>query len=290
MAHHYFRLRLLQSEILQVLQYRQAQRMHNSKKHGRNQYMHTGLSSSFLQGFVSFYAWRNDIDRRLWEWKESAPLQEDTTVQFSVQFLELNYWQAVIMLYRQSLSVPPTLAGEVSPSDDVASPMSVDTNEIENEDDIYLKVAEAGQRVLKLYRQLHRLHLVNYTYLATVHLFMAGIAFLYAIWHSPTVRSRLTLDDVDYTVRAATSVLADLVDVCPPAEACRDAFDRMSKATIKMSISTTGFVCTFEVFFSSSAQLFYFDVTFHERKLSELLDFFSFFLSMKTFKSSTLTQ
>ena len=241
MAHHYFRLRLLQSEILQVLQYRQAQRIHEGRKHGSNQYMHTRLSSSFLQNFVSFHAWRKDIDRRLWEWKESAPLQEDTTVQFSVHFLELNYWQAVIMLYRQSLSVPPTLAGEISPSDDVASPMSVGTDEIEDEDDIYLKVAEAGQRVLKLYRQLHRLHLVNYTYLATVHLFMAGIAFLYAIWHSPTVRGRLTLDDVEYTVRAATSVLADLVVVCPPAEACRDAFDRMSKATIKMSVSTTGF-------------------------------------------------
>ena len=49
------------------------------------------------------------------------------------------------MLYRQSLSVPPTLAGEVSPSDDVASPLSVNTAELEDEDDIYLKVAEAGQ-------------------------------------------------------------------------------------------------------------------------------------------------
>ena len=107
--------------------------------------MHTKLSSSFLQNHVSFHAWRKDIDRRLWEWKESAPAQQDTTVQFPIQFLELNYWQAVIMLYRQSLSVPPTLAGEVSPSDDVASPLSVNTAELEDEDDIYLKVAEAGQ-------------------------------------------------------------------------------------------------------------------------------------------------
>jgi hypothetical protein len=29
--------------------------------------------------------------------------------------------------------------------------------------------------------------------------------------------------------------------MCPPAEACRDAFDRMSKATIQMCMSTTGF-------------------------------------------------
>lgn len=174
-SHHYFRLRLLQSEILQVLQYRQAQRTHESKQDQPNEFMHTTLSSSFLQNFASFHAWRKDIDRRLWEWKESAPLQKDTTVQFSVKFLELNYWQAVIMLYRQSLSVPPTLAGEMSPDDDVASPMSIGTDEPENEDEIYLKVAEAGQSVLKLYRQLHRLHLVNYTYLATVHLFMAGV-------------------------------------------------------------------------------------------------------------------
>jgi hypothetical protein len=50
-----------------------------------------------------------------------------------------------------------------------------------------------------------------------------------------------SLDDVDFTVLAATSVLGDLIDKCPPAEACRDAFDRMSKATIQMCMSTTGF-------------------------------------------------
>ena len=207
-SHHYIRLRLLQSEILQVLQYRQAQKVHARDRKRSNEYMHTRLSSSFLQPFASFHAWRKDIDRRLWEWKETAPLQQDTTVNFSVKFLELNYWQAVIMLYRQSLSVPPDLAGEAGPHIDVESPLTPnDEGDHEHEDDIFLKVAEAGQRVLKLYRQLHRVHLVNYTYLATVHLFMAGklqhlvrtrqllitlgIAFLYSIWHSPTVRSRL---------------------------------------------------------------------------------------------------
>lgn len=55
------------------------------------------------------------------------------------------------------------------------------------------------------------------------------------------MRSQLTLDDVDFTVLIATSVLGDLIDKCPPAEACRDAFLRMSKATISMCMSTTGF-------------------------------------------------
>ncbi|KAG8528138.1 uncharacterized protein KY384_007054 [Bacidia gigantensis] len=273
-AHHYFRLRLLQSEILQVLQYRQAQRVHGMDREKSNQYMHTTLSSSFLQPFRgSFHAWRKDIDGRLWEWKESAPLQQDTTVRFNNKFLELNYWQAVIMLYRQSLSTPQRFAGEVGPHTEVESPLSPHIEDHESDDEIYLKVAEAGQRVLKLYRQLHKKHVVNYTYLATVHLFMAGayratpiflrltrtgIAFLFSVWHSAAVRSRLVrlccwllhpdvaddiqnMTDVNYTVLAGTTVLTDLIDKCPPAEACRDAFDRMSKATIAMCHSTTGF-------------------------------------------------
>src|ERR1041384_3931374 len=49
------------------------------------------------------------------------------------------------------------------------------------------------------------------------------------------------MDEVDFTILAATSVLGDLIEKCPPAEACRDAFERMSKATIQMCLATTGF-------------------------------------------------
>lgn len=69
------------------------------------------------------------------------------TVQFSVQFLELNYWQVVIMLYRQSLSVSTSLAGERSLTDDVSSSSTVNVKERE-EDDAFLVVAEAEQKVL----------------------------------------------------------------------------------------------------------------------------------------------
>lgn len=49
------------------------------------------------------------------------------------------------------------------------------------------------------------------------------------------------MDEVDFTILAATSVFTDLIEKCPPAEACRDAFDRTAKATIKMANSTGGF-------------------------------------------------
>lgn len=100
-SHHYFRLRLLQSEILQVLQHRQAQQVRVSGVNEGNQFMHTNLPSPFLQRFATFRGWRMDVDRRLWEWNQSAPTQSMTGVQFTPLFLELNYWQAVIMLYRQ---------------------------------------------------------------------------------------------------------------------------------------------------------------------------------------------
>ncbi|GIZ42613.1 hypothetical protein CKM354_000587300 [Cercospora kikuchii] len=240
---HYIRLRLLQSEILQVLQQRQADQARRLGANAGNDYILSGLGSPFLQPFHSFRDWRANIDRRLLEWKESSPQQYDTGVSFNPLFLDLNYWQAVIMLYRQSLSVPEQLASELSPAtgEDVQSPGSVNFELEEDKQMVFMKVAEAGQMVLRIYRQLHRLKLVNYTFLATHHLFMSGISFLYAIWHSTLVRSQMTIDDVDFTVLAATSVLSDLIPMCPPAEACRDAFVRMSKATISMVMSTTGF-------------------------------------------------
>ncbi|EFQ98536.1 purine utilization positive regulator [Nannizzia gypsea CBS 118893] len=240
-AHHYFKLRLLQSEIQEVLQHQQAMLARKNGRNRNNSFMHTKLPSPFLQKFDSFRSWRIDIHRRLDEWIQSSPKAHEIGVQFSLQFLELNYWQTLISLYRQSLTVPKPLASERTPTEDVSSPSLASVEEPEDEDDVYLMVAEAGQKVLRIYRQLHRVRLVNFTYLATHHLFMAGISFLYAIWHSPAVRSRLTLDDVDFTVLAATSVLKDLIEKCPPAEACRDAFERMSKATVQMGLSTTGF-------------------------------------------------
>ncbi|KAF9881825.1 fungal specific transcription factor domain containing protein [Colletotrichum karsti] len=240
-AYHYFKLRLLQSEILQVLQYNQTQVVRASGQNLTNSDMHTHLPSPFLIKFDSFRSWRIDIDRRLYQWKNTAPTREQTGVAFSTEFLELNYWQAIIMLYRQSLSVPAMFEGEYNTSNEVNSPTAFQAELREDEDRIYLKVAEAGQKILRIYRQLHLSGLVSYTYLSTHHLFMAGISYLYAIWHSPIVRSRLTMDEVDFTILAAKSVFTDLIDKCLPAETCRDAFDRTAKATIKMANSTGGF-------------------------------------------------
>lgn len=173
---HYIRLRLLQSEILQVLQQRQADQARRLGANSGNDFILTGLESPFLRPFHSFRDWRANVDRRLLDWKETSPPQYDTGVGFNPLFLDLNYWQTVIMLYRQSLSVPEQLANELSPAtgDDVQSPGNVNFEHEEDKQMVFLKVAEAGQMVLRIYRQLHRLKLVNYTFLATHHLFISG--------------------------------------------------------------------------------------------------------------------
>jgi hypothetical protein len=53
-----------------------------------------------------------------------------------------------------------------------------------------------------------------------------------------------TGDEVELTVLSAISVLGDLVQMCPPAEAYRGAFERMSRATVQMCTSTGGFGAT----------------------------------------------
>lgn len=177
-ARHYFRLRLLQSEILLVLQHRQAEqaRTEMAVKGDVNPYIQRDTPSSYLYNFNTFRDWRADIDRRLLEWKESCPSEAEIGVAFRPLFFELNYWQAIILLYRQSLAVPEPLVGELSPStgEEVQSPGTAGLEAKEDEQIIFMKVAQAGQNVLKIYRQLHRLKLVNYTFLSTHHLFMSG--------------------------------------------------------------------------------------------------------------------
>lgn len=172
-AFHYFKLRLLQSEIHDVLQFQQARAVRRRASSSIVILPHAELTSPFLQGFDSFRSWRHDVHRRLVEWLETAPTRLDTGVRFSIELLELNYWQAIILLYQQSLTVPAELASELTP-DDVSSPSFSNVDEGDEEDQVYLNVAEAGQRVIRIYRQLHRVRLVNYTYLATHHIFMAG--------------------------------------------------------------------------------------------------------------------
>ncbi|KAF4550036.1 Fungal specific transcription factor domain-containing protein 70 [Elsinoe fawcettii] len=235
-SYHYFRLRLLQSEVLQVLESRRAQLIRaTGLSHLENQWIPSDLKEPFLARFHGdFRSWRLDIDARLAQWQREGPRQDDTGVKFDPLFLDLNYWQTMVMLYRHSLSIPEQLAGELDEStlEESRNTTYADAEDREDEQMVFYKAGVAGQQVLRIYRQLHLKRLVNYTYLATHHIFICGVTFLYSIWQSPLVRQSIKREDIDLTVLAATTVLTALIPKCPPAQNARDAFKRMSKVTM----------------------------------------------------------
>ncbi|RMJ24005.1 Transcription factor [Aspergillus sp. HF37] len=229
-THHYFKLRQLQSEIHEVLQYQRAR----AKASNKSNACVNALPS--FRSFESFHSWRGDVNRRLDEWKRGIPEQR-AGVCFPVVLLELDYWQTINLLYRQNIGVPARL-DEMMP---VTDPARCSADESQLEDSIYLKVAEASGKVLQLYRLLHHVRLVNYTYLAAHSIFLAGSSFLFTIWHSPLIRSQLMLNEIDYTLLAGTTILADMADRYPHAGSCRDTLEQMGAATMQMCLSTAEF-------------------------------------------------
>lgn len=178
-SYHYFRLRLLQSEILQVLESRRAQLIRSrGAPHLANPYLLGDLEEPFLARFGGdFRRWRADIDMRLHQWKHEAPSQRETGVKFDPLFYDLNFWQTLVMLYRHSLQIPEQLAGELDETtlEESKSTRFTDMECLEDEQLVYQKAGVAGQTVLGIYKQLHLRRLVNYTYLATHHIFICGL-------------------------------------------------------------------------------------------------------------------
>ena len=190
-SYHYFKLRLLQSEILQVLQ-QQQQSMSTSPPYPPYHPFH--LRTPYLQKFANLQEWHTDVNKRLDEWVSDAPTSKAKTgVDFSFEFFKLNYWQTKLMLYSPCLQVPASLSEELGGGrgmiDSIGKGVGIGQlrgggntdmgglipSTKGEEEEVCLTVARAGCEVLMLYRRLHRVHRVNYTFLATHHLFMSGM-------------------------------------------------------------------------------------------------------------------
>jgi hypothetical protein len=171
-AHHYFRLRILQSEILQVVQSMQAQQ---NRDQSANEYYYADIYSPFLLRFDNVRCWREDIDRRLRHWKESAPIEAVAGASFAPEYFELNYWQTVVILYRQTIFITSAAdAGAAAAPSTTTGAATAQEQKSEDCDELYFTLSEASRNVLRLYRELHLMHLVNYTFLDTHQIFSAG--------------------------------------------------------------------------------------------------------------------
>ena len=200
-SHHYFRLRVLQSEILQVTQALQAQRareQHNrnrSRPHGiRDPFLdyHGESITSLLQNPASLKLWRDDMERRLEHWRDTVPEESTSGVTFPTEYFDLNYWQTIIMLYSDRQNNTPSVSLTASYDHERASSAeaawTVDEITANANEHMFLRIAEAGKAVLRVYRELHLRSLVNYTYLDTHQLFTAGKCLSYVQIHNSIIQ------------------------------------------------------------------------------------------------------
>lgn len=230
-AWHYFRLRILQAEVLDVLLQRNIIRLEAAHPEIKNRYLHDRMKWGHLAEPQAFREWRDDMDRRLMEWKDTAPTStEETSVRFATEFFELNYWQVIIMLYRQNLNVPIEYGGDLGSPDDNQGRNVPHNDDLDPDEKIPMKIFEAATKILHLYRHLHKRRLVNWTYLATHAIFITAVSLLYAVWHSAAVRENILSSEMKSYIDDGIFVLGDLAPMCPPAADLREKLTMLYRA------------------------------------------------------------
>jgi hypothetical protein len=184
-SHHHFRLNLLQSEMIQVLQYNQG-RTARAAKRGHITCTHASAPCPFISRFDSFGSWFVDMEKRLQLWRASIPTPEQTGVAYSPDFLEMGYWQAILLLHTRlgSTSAMHRALNRKSTHGAFAN-LPVDAEQS------HLKVAEASQKIIRICRQLHLRGLTRYTFISTHQLFVAGISYLEAIRSWQSLRNKV---------------------------------------------------------------------------------------------------
>ncbi|EPS37350.1 hypothetical protein H072_8968 [Dactylellina haptotyla CBS 200.50] len=161
--------------------------------------------------FKDLTEWRKDMERRLNDWTISVPKKDnEANCGYNMGFIDLNYQQTRLLLYGLSPAVPQP---------DTAA---------------YLVISDAGDRIIKAYRSLHRSKSINYTWLACHNLFTAGTSYLCSLWHSPEVRKRTTVDKTDHNAMACKLIFESMQERCPAAIGCRDVFENLASATIQL--------------------------------------------------------
>lgn len=168
--------------------------------------------ASLPRQFSSLDEWRDSMAEKLELWHHECPKStKKMNCNFNLRFLELNYHQTKLLLYGlcPAYTSPPTL-------------------------ECYHIIAESGEKVIQNYHELYNKKAINYTWVVVHNLFMAGTSYLYALYHSPEVRAGTTIEGINFNSRACVQVLTSMIDHCDAAVSCRDTFELLTAAIIKL--------------------------------------------------------
>lgn len=184
-THHFIKLRLLQSEIYATT------RNYRPRSNPTSPQSPTEESNcSSPPGLEPEHVWLEGMEKRLHEWKTSAPTTDLTGVSFPKAIFEFYYWQTIMLLYQRNTKVPTLIQDVHSTLRDLQT-LTTPTAKDSCPQWRYLKTAEAGQKVLRMYRQRHLVGCIKYTYSSALYLFSVAISYLHAVSQSSAVRNRL---------------------------------------------------------------------------------------------------
>jgi hypothetical protein len=162
--------------------------------------------------YSSLDHWRDEMAANLENWHHECPKStEKMNCNFNLRFIELNYHQSKLLLYGlcPAYTSPPTV-------------------------ECYGIIAEAGKKIIQTYLEMNNQRIINYTWVVVHNLFMAGTSYLYALYHSPELRAKTTVESITKTTAACTEVLTSMIGQCDAATSCRDTFGILTAAILKL--------------------------------------------------------
>lgn len=168
--------------------------------------------ASLPRQYSSLDHWRDEMAAKLDNWHHECPKStKKMNCNFNLRFIELNYHQSKLLLYGlcPAYTSSPTVEG-------------------------YDIIAEAGEKVIQIYSDMNNQRVINYTWVVVHNLFMAGTSYLYALYHSPELRAKTTVESITKTTAACTEVLASMIGQCDAATSCRDTFGILTAAILKL--------------------------------------------------------
>lgn len=168
-------------------------------------------NSEIPRMFLNLQEWKDDIMDRLQIWKTQLPkTQQEMNCDFNLDFFSLNYNYTSLKIHG----------------------LSPRNNQLSIVD--FLNVDTASKEIIKCYNQLHVNKCLNYTWAAVHNLYYAGTCYLYAIYNSEDVKKRNNLYEVKIITQECITVLNALVDRCNAAPDCRDSFEALTAAVVKL--------------------------------------------------------
>ncbi|KAJ5122897.1 hypothetical protein N7448_008994 [Penicillium atrosanguineum] len=164
---------------------------------------------------VNYSAWLQDIQPRLEEWYNTVP-PPSKAHPLSI-FACQAYWDGVynntiLLLYRPNSIVLHSVT------------------------EVFISF-EAACKLITSIKALQREGKIDIMWKWVHHLFIAGLAVIYGLWHSKEIRDRKSVGNVISSLQSCASTLSAMSETFPGASGCRDAFDTLSSATINWLVT-----------------------------------------------------